>query len=622
MTKKNKRKILYLSIIVFFIFLFFLINLSYQNRVYPGIKIGNEKLNYKTELEVKKIIEEKIKSYDTEGFTFYYQGNKTIIYPKISSFDPDLSYQLIIFDKEKTLQKVMSYGRGKGFLNNAKERFFSLIFNKKITPSYTIKEVEILNTLKQSYSYLEFPAQDAKLEIKKLNTNENIEFNINIEEEKLGKIINYEKGIEKLANNINDFQNFNITLEDKTSYPSIHKKDTKNLEEKAKEYISLAPILFSSKNKQWKIDKETLSSWLILEKKENNKIDVSLNKEKLINYLKLEIAPNIDKKPVKAEFNIENNKVISFQVAEKGLKIDIEKSLENTIEEIINNKNNEINLVVSEIGYEGSNNIDLGIKEIIGTGHSNFYGSSISRKQNIKVGAETLNGMLIKPGQEFSIVESLGEINAEAGYLEELVIKGDKTVPEYGGGLCQISTTIFRTALASGLPITERHNHSYRVSYYEPAGTDSTIYNPSPDLKFINDTENYIMIQHRISGNDLYFDFWGTSDGRIATTTYPVIYNITKPPETKYIESEDIKPGTIKCTERAHNGAHAYFDYTVTYPETEDSKAEIKEKRFYSYYIPWQEVCLISKKESTEKDNQSDTENKENNTNEEKQTQE
>jgi len=172
------------------------------------------------------------------------------------------------------------------------------------------------------------------------------------------------------------------------------------------------------------------------------------------------------------------------------------------------------------------------------------------------------------------------------------VIKGDKTVPEYGGGLCQIGTTIFRTALATGLPITARQNHSYRVAYYEPAGTDAAVYIPNPDVRFVNDTGNYILIQSRLEKNDIYFDFWGVQDGRIATTTKPVVFNIVKPEPTKLIESDTLPLGEKKCTEKAHNGADAYFDYKVIYPEGATT-TPVQERRFKSHYVPWQEVCLV-----------------------------
>jgi len=162
-----------------------------------------------------------------------------------------------------------------------------------------------------------------------------------------------------------------------------------------------------------------------------------------------------------------------------------------------------------------------------------------------------------------------------------------------------VATTVFRSALGSGLPITSRRNHSYRVSYYEPAGTDATVYDPWPDFKFLNDTNNYVLIQSRIEGNDLYFDFWGTEDGRISTTTYPVIYNITPPPPTRIVETDELEPGQRKCTESAHNGADAYFDYIVTYPEGATTTPR-QEVRFNSHYIPWQEVCLVGKEDVIE----------------------
>ena len=220
-------------------------------------------------------------------------------------------------------------------------------------------------------------------------------------------------------------------------------------------------------------------------------------------------------------------------------------------------------------------------------------------RHNIAVGAAAVHGLVIRPGEEFSLVAALGEIDAAAGYLPELVIKGDKTIPEYGGGLCQIGTTVFRAAVGSGLPITARRNHSYRVSYYEPAGTDAAIYDPSPDVRFVNDTNRSILIQSRIEKDDVYFDFWGTKDGRLVTTTTPVVYNIVKPAPTKIIETEDLKPGEKKCTERAHNGADAYFDYTVIYPEGATSSPLEQTRRFSSHYVPWQEVCLVGKTASS-----------------------
>jgi len=148
-------------------------------------------------------------------------------------------------------------------------------------------------------------------------------------------------------------------------------------------------------------------------------------------------------------------------------------------------------------------------------------------------------------------------------------------------------------AVNSGLPITERRNHSYRVGYYEPAGTDAAIYDPWPDLKFINDTNNYLLLQTRIEGDNLIFDFFGTSDNRRVEITEPVIYNIKTPFSTKYIETENLDPGEKKLLEHAHNGADAYFIRTIIWPE--QTNKEVVQETWQAHYVPWQEVYLIGK---------------------------
>ena len=136
------------------------------------------------------------------------------------------------------------------------------------------------------------------------------------------------------------------------------------------------------------------------------------------------------------------------------------------------------------------------------------------------------------------------------------------------------------------------------VSYYLEdglPGIDATIYVPRPDVRFINDTGHYILIQSRIEGDYLYFDFWGTKDGRITEKTKPTTWGWIAPPATKYIETTKLAVGTKKCTESAHYGVSASFDYNVTYPD-----GEVKKTTFTSKYKPWQAVCLIGVEQLSE----------------------
>lgn len=303
------------------------------------------------------------------------------------------------------------------------------------------------------------------------------------------------------------------------------------------------------------------------------------------------IAQGINQAPTQPKFKMENGRVTLWQAPAEGRALDTEASIA-AIEEVLNSEGGDptAKLMVKTTAAPPVTDdmASFGVREIIGVGKSNFAGSPKNRRHNIAVGAAAVHGIVVKPGEEFSLIKTLGAIDASTGYLPELVIKGNRTIPEYGGGLCQIGTTTFRATLSSGLPILERQNHSYRVVYYEPAGTDATIYDPKPDFRFLNDMANPILIQTTIKGDEITFEFWGTKDGRQVSQTKPRVYNIRQPAPTKMIETLDVKPGEKKCTESAHAGADAEFTYTVVYAD-----GTKKEQVFKSHYKPWQAVCLI-----------------------------
>ncbi|MFH1523106.1 MAG: VanW family protein [Patescibacteria group bacterium] len=607
---------LYIVAIFLIIFLisltaFFIFEKIYENQIYPRTTLGDIKLSGLMIEEAKKLLNKKIDGINQEGINLVYNDQKTTILPIISSFGSDLVYQIISFNSEKTIDHAFNIGRGNNFFINLENKIKGLIFGQSINLIYKINDEDIIKTIKENYEKFEIPFNNAELIATSTEASAGQEKIIfSIREDKIGKAINYEKAINELKTNLANLNISPIKLLTKTQYPTIKKSECLNIESQAHKIISLEPLTLKYGDQQWIINNKDLSQILALNRNKENKIIVGLDRAALTNLLKEKVAAKIDKDPINARFEITKGKVTEFQVSKDGLRLNIEASI-NKIEDqftilknnlelgITSNQDNAsstINLIAEVIKstiHAGDIN-NLGIKEIIGTGHSNFAYSPPNRRHNIGVGAGALNGLLIKAGEEFSLIKALGDINAVNGYLPELVIKGNRTIPEYGGGLCQIGTTMFRTALASGLPITARRHHSYRVSYYEPAGTDAAVYDPWPDVRFINDTNKQILIQARIEGDDIYFNFWGTEDGRIAEQTKPIIYNIVKPPPTKTIETLDLPIGQKKCTERAHNGADAYFDYIVTYPpNTSTSTPEKKEERFESHYVPWQEVCLI-----------------------------
>lgn len=595
---KRLQRLLAGSLIIFIICLllaatYLMYQRIYQDKFFNGLKLAHINLSGKTLAEARRLITQRTDAFSREGITIVYQNKNLNIPATVIAPDPDASFDLFIFNPEESLRTLIAVGRGGGALTNVKERLFAFIFTPDAPLSFYLDEPRLLALIKESFSQFESQAQDAEIIV---NNN-----GLTTAPEKYGKIFNYDDITAQIKTRLASLDGRPVTLVLQTDYPAIYAEQINTaLLEQVKTILQLAPVKLTASstdpltnNKEWTINKIKLAALLTAKKSpETNKLFIGLKPSGWEEYVQSELAPILNIEPVDAKFQITNGKVTEFKASRNGQTVNTNATLARldaalaaataaalTVEVAIEK-------VASAVTNDNVNN--LGINELLGTGQSNFAGSPPNRRHNIAVGAAAVNGTLIKPDEEFSLLKTLGAIDASTGYLPELVIKGDKTVPEYGGGLCQIGTTVFRAALASGLPITERRNHSYRVVYYEPAGVDATIYNPAPDFKFVNDTGYYILIQSRIEGDNLYFDFWGTKDGRSVNQTKPKIYNITPPPPGKIIETDKLPPGEKKCTERAHSGADAAFTYTVTYPN-----GKINEQIFNSHYRPWQEVCLV-----------------------------
>jgi len=263
---------------------------------------------------------------------------------------------------------------------------------------------------------------------------------------------------------------------------------------------------------------------------------LSLDKEAITAYMK-SLQEETRIQPENARFELdEKNRARTFSPGLNGSEILINDNvqvLSKKIRGIIENNNNTsnkqspptISLTSTSIPPKitSSSAEELGINTLIGEGRSNFTGSSNDRTFNVRFGMEKFHGVLIPPGEEFSFVDILGEVNEDTGWRPELVIRNNRTEPEYGGGICQVSTTLFRAAVFSGLRITMRQNHSYPVKYYKPIGFDASVYVPMPDMRFINNTPGHILIQGEIDGTELIFRIYGTDDGREVIVEDPVV---------------------------------------------------------------------------------------------------
>ncbi len=551
------------------------------SQILTGVTFGQINLSGLTREQAQNQLQSAWDKFSQVGIVVSANDKQVILKGLVSSpTDPDLTYELVNFNTNAAVDTAWSIGRRGTWLQQIIEPILIKITGYQIDPKITlefdrVKEFIILNLpeAQKLPRSADFVIDDTGA--------------VKIEPEQSGLVIDDEYLAEQILERFNNFSNRPLALKLIAREPEIKTTDLESLLPELQVYLKPASLEFKFNDQKWVAEPKVWHQWFSAAKSEAGTA-ISFNQNKAAEFFSI-IKKEVDQPAREGKFEIQNNRVITFEPSQVGQEVDITATL-NKAQLGVTGEITPIELVVSEtapkLTTEAVNN--LGIKEIIGVGRSNFAGSPKNRRKNIAVGAAALNGIIIQPEEEFSLIKTLGSIDAAAGYLPELVIKGDKTVPEFGGGLCQIGTTTFRSALGSGLPITERRNHSYRVPYYEPAGTDATIYDPKPDFRFKNDTGNAILIQTKIQGDELVFEFWGKKDGRMIEQTKPRVYNIVRPPEAKLVETEDLPVGQKKCTERAHVGADAEFKYTVTYPSSEK-----KEVVFKSHYVPWQEVCLI-----------------------------
>lgn len=210
------------------------------------------------------------------------------------------------------------------------------------------------------------------------------------------------------------------------------------------------------------------------------------------------LAQAADRAPQPSLLIRTGDRVQSWVPATAGAAVDQEAALARLVSAVMGPAS-EVRLPVMPIAPPPGELERLGLLAEIGRGESQFVTySSFERDANVAAGGRDIDGVLVPPGAEFSFTQTVASITAEKGYQWGEMIEQGVVVPALGGGICQVSTTMFRAALNAGLPITERHPHSWRLPWYEadaPAGMDATIVLGGPDLRFRNDTAGHILIK-------------------------------------------------------------------------------------------------------------------------------
>lgn len=551
-----------------------LFNIVYAKKVFPGVMVGGIYAGGLTKEELAARLDQQVKAVDGQEL-------KVTIGEDAFEANPIKDWQLS-YDIEDTVEAVFQFGRRRDFVVSLKEQLGALFSSKTIFVDYAIDTDAYYAWIEQITHKVEVLEQDARLVLTSKG--------LVVEAEKVGRRITDDKLNRSVLYALATLAFFPpITLSLTDVPPAVTAASAEALKSDVARLIS-NDLTLTFNDRTFLVTTSDILGFIELAADPGTPSGAVavINEARVLQKIE-SIARDIDQTPVDARLTITNGRASIFTPSRDGYRVkrdEAAKQIADALEERRADKSvTEIQLAVevtrAAVRTETIN--DLGIKELIGKGTTSFAGSPPNRVHNISVGANSFNGLLIKPGETFSTIAALGKIDASTGYKPELVIREDRLIPETGGGLCQVSTTLFRAVLNAGLPVVERKNHSFRVRYYEPpVGMDATIYDPAPDLKFTNDTPGYILIQTKVEGTKLTFELYGTKDGRVATTTTPVVYNITQPGDPVYIEDPTLPPGEQIQIEKAVPGADARFTYTV-----KRNGETIYAKTFTSHYVAW-----------------------------------
>lgn len=327
--------------------------------------------------------------------------------------------------------------------------------------------------------------------------------------------------------------------------------------------------------------------------------DVSVDLGAYASYLRT-LSPNLSKPSSEGRFDFDpaSGQLTPISPATEGRQLDVEETIRRLEAAVFDPVNRRVVMYFETLQPRypaGTTAAELGIAEQVAEATTYYWGSWPNRRSNIALGAGKLHGIIIAPGEEFSFNQHLGAISPEAGYLEGSVILGGATVTGIGGGICQVSTTMFRAAFSGGYAITERNSHGYRVGYYEYAGAgpglDAAIWQPEVDLRFLNNTPHHLLIESSFLGaqDALQFRIYSSPHWR-AVIDAPIIRDIVSAPAEKYVEAEDLAPGQVRQIDYSADGADV-----LVYRNVYDSSGNlVKRDQLFTHYSPWQAVFEVA----------------------------
>ncbi|MEX2162355.1 MAG: VanW family protein [Anaerolineales bacterium] len=532
-------------------------SLAYLGRILPGVRMAGLDLGGMRRTEAVALL--------ARQFSFPTTGHVTLRYgERVWTFTPaELGLRL---DAEASAGAAYGFGRSLWPWENIAGKAQSLQGGAELAPRLVFDGQAAYRALQRIAAELNRPTIEAQLSVSGLQ--------IAVQPGQIGLTLDTQKTADWLAAQLLLMQDIEVPLAVIEAPPRI-------LDASAQAAIAqnllTQPLAilpggsYEDNPEPWTLSPETLAGMLSVERVEGETrahYQIGLDAQQLGAFV-ADLGPQVAATPRNARFifNDETAQLDIYKPAIVGRTLDLQASIDH-INEQIGEGTHQVELQYDYSDPEVGDNVtaaELGITQLVHQESTYFYGSAPARIQNITTAAERFHGLLVPPGAVFSMVDNIGDISLESGFAEALIIFGDRTIKGVGGGVCQVSTTLFRAAFFAGFPIVERWPHAYRVGYYERnsanqidpglVGLDATVFAPIVDFKFQNDTPYWLLMETYVESGSITWKFYSTSDGRTVEAQSSGIDNITDPPDTRYEENPELSKGEVKQVDWAVKGA-------------------------------------------------------------------
>lgn len=562
--------------------------LVYAGRIFPGVSVAGVDLSGLTRDEAALKLNQKL-SYPLTGKILFRDGEKVWV-----ASPAELG---MVFDPSSSAGTAYQLGRSGGLFGALSGQTSALGHGVDVPPVILFDQRVAYQYLSQIAAQVNQPVTEASLHLEGAN--------VVASPGQVGRELKVDATLIYLGAQLQTFADGQVSLVIQEVQPQI--LDVSAQAETARQVLS-QPLTLTVPNSTdagpYVYDTPILAGLLGVQRAQNGnqtEVRVVLNSEGLRSLLK-PVKTEVDRPASNAKFifNDDTKQLDLMEDSKTGRVMDLDASIA-AINDALLRGEHTVPLVIVEDQPKvsgSSTGQELGITELIASETSYFYGSSVERIQNIQAAAERFHGVMVAPGEIFSMGEAMGDVSLENGFAEALIIYGGRTIKGVGGGVCQVSTTLFRTVFNAGFPVVERYSHAYRVSYYEMtasgavdnrlAGLDATVYFPLVDFKFKNDSPYWILMETyvNVSARSLTWKFYSTSDGRTVSwdTTGPV--NVVPAPPPLFEENPELKKNEMKQVDYAANGA----DVTVTRTVYQNG-AVLFQDQFITHYEPWQAIC-------------------------------